>query len=76
MADKEKRVPENVPGPYYVDNSCISCQLCNDRAPDHFRMNENNMNSYVYKQPETDSEIRNCEEALSSCPASAIGNDG
>ncbi|ETA69124.1 hypothetical protein MettiDRAFT_2618 [Methanolobus tindarius DSM 2278] len=76
MANIDEKVPENVEGPYYVDKSCISCQLCVDRAPGHFRMAEANANSYVFKQPETDMEKKNCDDALETCPVDAIGNDG
>ena len=76
IADKNSKVSENVPGPYYVDNSCISCQICTDEAPDHFKMADNNSTSYVFKQPENDEEKKLCEKALSICPVDAIGNDG
>jgi hypothetical protein len=76
IADKNSKVSENVPGPYYVDESCISCQICTDEAPDHFKMADNNSTSYVFKQPENDEEIKLCEKALSICPVDAIGNDG
>ena len=75
MADKAKKVPENVPGPYYVDEECIACLLCVDTAPEHFRMNDDDSHAYVHKQPETDEEKELCEEALESCPVEAIGND-
>jgi ferredoxin len=47
-----------------------------DTAPTNFKMNEDNSNSYVYKQPENDEEKKACEEALKNCPVDAIGNDG
>ncbi|MBP2030251.1 ferredoxin [Methanohalophilus levihalophilus] len=76
MADKDNKVPENVPGEYYVDDECIACRLCTSDAPDNFKMTDNNSTAYVYKQPENDSEIAACEAALDNCPVEAIGNNG
>jgi ferredoxin len=76
MAEKENRVPENTAGPFYVDHECIDCDLCREVAPENFERNEDEGYSYVYKQPETDEEIAQCEEALESCPVEAIGSDG
>jgi ferredoxin len=47
-----------------------------DTAPDNFKMNDDNSNAFVYKQPETNEEKEACEEALENCPVEAIGNDG
>lgn len=76
MADPADRVPESVPGTYYVDSQCIDCDVCRDTAPDNFTRSDDNGYSYVYKQPETDDERQLCEEALQTCPVEAIGNDG
>ena len=74
MADKNSKVEETVDGKYYVDDQCISCNLCVDTAPDNFSMGDANV--FVAKQPENDDEAANCEEALGTCPVNAIGNDG
>ena len=76
MAEKENRVPENKSGAFYVDHECIDCDLCREVAPENFERNEDEGYSYVYKQPETDEEIAQCDEALESCPVEAIGSDG
>lgn len=76
MADPNDRVPETVPGAYYVDMQCIDCDVCRDTAPDNFTRSDENGYSYVYKQPENEEERVLCDEALSSCPVEAIGNDG
>jgi len=47
-----------------------------DTAPENFKMNDDDSNAFVYKQPENDKEREACEEALESCPVDAIGNDG
>ena len=76
MAEKENRVPDNKPGTYYVDQECIDCDLCREVAPENFERNEDEGYSYVYKQPETEDEQSQCEEARDSCPVEAIGSDG
>lgn len=76
MADKANKLPENVPGPFYVDDQCIDCDACRETAPDNFRRNDEKGYSYVYKQPATEAEKAACEEALQGCPVEAIGQDG
>jgi ferredoxin len=76
MSDRNDKVKENVAGAYYVDSSCIDCDVCRDTAPENFIRSDQNSYSFVYKQPETDEERAACEEALSCCPVEAIGNDG
>lgn len=76
MADPKDRVEENVPGAYYVDATCIDCDVCRDTAPDNFTRSDEKSYSYVCKQPQTEEERALCEEALESCPVEAIGNDG
>lgn len=76
MADKNNKVALNVPGKWYVDTSCIDCDVCRTTAPNNFRANEDEGYSYVYKQPETPEEEAQCEEAKASCPVEAIGDDG
>ena len=75
MADRNNKTPENVPGPYYVDNTCIDCDMCRTTAPDFFRRNDEGGYTYVYRQPVTPREIVLAEEAM-SCPTDSIGNDG
>jgi len=76
VADPNEKVAENAPGIYYVDEQCIDCDVCRDTAPDNFTRSDDNGYSFVYKQPETDEERELSEEALTSCPVEAIGNDG
>lgn len=76
VPDSKDRVPENVPGQFYVDSTCIDCDVCRDTAPDNFIRSDENNYSFVYKQPESPEEVSLCEEALSCCPVEAIGNDG
>ena len=78
MADKNDKWPENVKGRFYVDEQCIDCDLCRETAPDFFQRNDDGGYSFVFKQPNPDSqaEIDLCMEALEGCPVEAIGDDG
>ena len=76
MPDPSERVKENVDGPFYVDSSCIDCDVCRDTAPDNFLRSFKHAYSYVSKQPENAAERARCEEAMSACPVEAIGEDG
>src|SRR6266404_952415 len=76
MADAANKYPENVAGPYYVDDQCIDCDLCRETAPANYKRNDDGGHSFVYKQPETPEEEALCKEAMEGCPVEAIGNDG
>ena len=75
MADPSDKLEDNVAGSWYVDSSCIDCDVCRTTAPNNFEANEDEGYSYVSKQPEDD-EVELCEEAMESCPVEAIGDDG
>ncbi len=76
MADLKKRLPQNVPGEFYVDDTCIDCDACRQIAPDNFTRNEEAGYTFVSKQPENEQEAEQCMEALEGCPVEAIGSDG
>jgi ferredoxin len=76
MASKSERLPQNVPGSYYVDSTCIDCDMCRGNAPDFFKRDDDVGYSVVYRQPETREERALAEEALKNCPTDSIGNDG
>ena len=76
MAEPTNKTPENVPGPYYVDDTCIDCDMCREIAPQIFKRHDDGAYSYVYRQPVTKEEIASAEEALAHCPTETIGNDG
>ena len=75
-ADRNARVAENAPGPFYVDRACIDCDVCRDAAPANFTRSFKHAYSYVSKQPEDEIERAACQEALEACPVEAIGSDG
>ncbi len=75
MVGNFQRLPENVPGKFYVNNQCIDCDACRATAPDNFMRNEEQGYSYVYKQPQNEEERQLCVEALEGCPVEAIEMD-
>jgi ferredoxin len=76
MATLSERMPENVPGPYYIDSTCIDCDQCRVIAPDFFARNDDTGMGYVKQQPVTAEEMALAEEAMLACATESIGNDG
>ena len=75
MADKTNRLPQNVSGPYFVDSTCIDCDLCRGNAPGFFKRDDEIGLSVVYRQPVTPEERAIVDEALSDCPSDSIGKE-
>jgi len=71
MARPQERLPENVPGPFYVDRSCIDCGTCWQFDPLHFA--PTGLTSHVVRQPSGLAESRQALMALQACPVAAIG---
>ena len=71
MANPKKRVPENVPGDFFVDATCIDCDACRQIAPSVF--GEAADTSFVKAQPVTDADRRQALRALLACPTGSIG---
>jgi ferredoxin len=76
MASLSEKLPLNVPGPIYVDASCIDCDQCRALAPEIFKRDDDGGLSYVARQPQTAEEVAQVEELIASCATSSIGNDG
>ncbi|WP_050029899.1 ferredoxin [Verrucomicrobium sp. BvORR034] len=76
MADVGNKYQQNTTGKYYVDDQCIDCDLCRETAPANFTRDDDGGHSFVHKQPESEEELRLCEEAMAGCPVEAIGDDG
>ena len=76
MADTTQKARENAPGKYYVDVTCIDCDLCCETAPLNFVRQEAEGYSYVVRQPEDTAQEAACLAALEECPVEAIGDDG
>jgi len=75
MADKDAKWEDNAPGKYYVDDNCVCTKYCVAAAPRNFAMSDEG-HAYVSKQPETQEEEEQCQEAMRGCPPEAIGDDG
>jgi ferredoxin len=75
MADPLNRNPENVPGLFFVDNSCIDCDLCRETAPRFFTRSAHSGQSYVHTQPVSAEDIALAQEALENCPTENIGRE-
>ncbi len=71
MANLALRLPENVPGDFYVDSTCIDCDACRQIAPETFT--EDHDTSIVHHQPESTREIKRALMALVACPTASIG---
>ncbi len=76
MADLTTKAPENVAGRFYVDATCIDCDLCRETAPLNFQRDDAGRHSYVYQQPTDSAQVAACLSALEDCPVEAIGQDG
>ena len=74
MARTAARLPENVPGPFFVDDSCIDCAACRHLAPTVFAPSARG-SSYVARQPASDEERTRSLMALVACPTSSIGTE-
>ena len=76
MSDPKDKVKENVAGAYYVDSSCIDCDVCRDTAPDNFMRSDETAIPLSTSNRRTRKSEQLCDEAISCCPVEAIGKDG
>ena len=74
MASLAKLLPENVPGEFFVDSTCIDCDTCRQLAPRVF--GETGEFSFVRQQPANADEERDALRALVACPTGSIGTRG
>lgn len=75
MPDPTDRNPENVPGPFYVDSTCIDCDQCRDHAPQFFTRLDSAGYTIVHTQPVTAEELALAQEAMEGCPTESIGRE-
>ena len=68
MADMNSRLPENVPGAFYITRECIDCDMCRETAPSVFKRDDDIGFSVAFHQPETQVERQQAEEALRAPP--------
>jgi ferredoxin len=76
MANRNDKNEGNAPGQFYVDTTCIDCDMCRGIAPQTFRRNEEIGFTIAYQQPATDDERKEAIEAAENCPTNSIGCDG
>lgn len=73
MAQRSQSHPDNVPGSFFVDRSCIDCGTCYEYLPWVFK--DAGGHSRVFRQPEGPSDRRRALMALLACPTGSIGTD-
>jgi|SRR6185295_10740315 len=71
MATPQRSYPSNVPGTFFVDDTCIDCDLCRQIAPGVYR--EESDHSIVHHQPEGEADVQRAAMALVACPTGSIG---
>ena len=71
MANPRQSVPENVPGDFFVDATCIDCDTCRQLAPAVF--GDAPDTACVKAQPQSAEMRRDAIHALLSCPTGSIG---
>ena len=73
VARVAQRLPENVPGAFFVDDSCIDCDACRQIAPATFARSPRHGMSYVAAQPLDADAERRARMAIVACPTASIG---
>jgi len=76
MATLTERLPDNAPGRFYVDATCIDCDQCRAVSPQFFSRNDETGMSVLCRQPRTAEEIAQVEEIMAGCATGSIGDDG
>src|SRR5258706_13439138 len=71
MALIELAHQENARGDFFVDTTCIDCDLCRQIAPDTF--SDIGDQSIVYHQPDAPAQEFDALKALVTCPTASIG---
>jgi glyoxylase-like metal-dependent hydrolase (beta-lactamase superfamily II)/ferredoxin len=71
MANAALRLPENIPGDFFVDSTCIDCDACRQIAPATFSAAGDT--AMVHQQPVNEEETKRALMALVACPTASIG---
>ena len=71
MAHLSRRLSGNAAGDFFVDSSCIDCDICRQLAPETFRAQA--AQTVVYHQPTTPESVHRASMALVACPTGSIG---
>ena len=76
MEDTSGKLAKNVPGEYYVSESCDGCAYCGMVAPENFDFDKPTNTYYIARQPQTPDEVELVGEAMEDCPVDAIHRNG
>jgi glyoxylase-like metal-dependent hydrolase (beta-lactamase superfamily II)/ferredoxin len=71
MANPSRAYPGNISGQFFVDDTCIDCDLCRQISPSVF--SEEYDHSVVHHQPESVAETHRAAMSLVACPTGSIG---
>jgi glyoxylase-like metal-dependent hydrolase (beta-lactamase superfamily II)/ferredoxin len=74
VANPEHRLSTNAPGPWFVDQACIDCDLCRQLSPSIF--GDEGGQACIRRQPISDDDQRQAALAAIACPTGAIGAGG
>ncbi len=58
-----------------LEEDCIGCGLCSERAPENLEIPAGGSTAQVFKQPETSAEEQACLEACDYCPMGGLHAD-
>ncbi len=73
MARAALRLAQNVPGEFFVDETCIDCDQCRKIAPAVFARWDGGEQSFVRAQPDDTAGRLRATMALVTCPTASIG---
>jgi len=73
MAETRLALKENAERRFFVDETCIYCELCKEVAPSVFGEHDDGY-AYVVRQPTSQEEVERVYEALEACPTESIGD--
>ena len=72
MEERAAKLPNNVPGDYYVSEDCDGCAYCGMVAPVNFEFDKPTNTYFITRQPQTEGEAEMVREAMEDCPVDAI----
>ena len=73
MARSDRSHPDNIEGPWFVDDRCSRCDSARHWAPDLIGADEHGR-SFVARQPADEAEEAAMWRAAAACPTLSIGN--
>jgi ferredoxin len=72
MEERASKLPNNVPGDYFVSEDCDGCAYCGMVAPENFEFDKPSNTYFIARQPQTEGEMEMVREAMEDCPVDAI----